>query len=294
MLLQAGILQLLIAQIGGLSIHVDKDGADTSECIEGTKSCLTLNYALSSLQDKKPNLPPVEILVSSPQKFACAGIYDFNFTSLSITNTGGKDVIFTGLFGMSFEPDLKNVFVHIKGIHFENCRPTKESSDPFNPGVVFAFIDMLILEECTVRYGSTLSVRVQNLTVDSCTFSDFNSSALPVLTSWVSFPGYKFDSKTSRLAKPLHVEKSKLGSILLRNSTIANNTGTYLGPSDDYPGPGIMIVDLSGLPIDTYFDIVHYDILIVDCNFTNNNFLVGLLHFSILCTAKTFRPTLLS
>ena len=43
-------------------------------------------------------------------------------------------------------------------------------------------------------------------------------------------------------------------------------------PSEDYPGPGIMIVDLSGLPIDMYFDIVHYDILIEDCNFTNNNF----------------------
>ena len=277
-----GLLHCSLAQKDGLTIPVDKDGMDTLECVQGTKSCLTLNYVLFSLQDKKPDLPPVEILVSTSQKFDCAGIYDFNFTSLTIANTGGEDVIFTGLFGMSFEPNLKDVYVHMKGIHFENCRPTKRNPDPFNPGVVFAFIDTLILEECTVRYGSTLAVRVQNLTVDSCIFSNFNSSTLPVLTSWVSFPGYKFTPKAWASAgrKPLHVpplttedvEKSRIGSIVVRNTTISNNTGTYMGPSDDYPGPGIMIVDLSGLPIDTYFDIVHYDIIIEDCNFTNNNF----------------------
>ena len=281
LLILFGVLQCSLTQKGGLTIHVDKNGTDTLECIQGTKSCLTLNYVLYSLQAKKPDLPAVEILVSTSQKFNCAGIYDFNFTSLTITNIGGDDVIFSGLFGMSFEPNLKDVFVHMKGIHYENCRPTTQNSDPFNPGVVFAFISHLILEECTVRYGSTLVVRVQNLTIDSSIFSDFNSSTLPVLTSWVSFPGlaHKFAPKwASASRKPLPLttrdeETSKVGTIVVRNSTITNSTGIYMGPSDDYPGPGIMIVDLSRLPIDTYFDIVHYDILIVDCNFTNNNFI---------------------
>ena len=112
-------------------------------------------------------------------------MYAFNFTSLSIIGEG--DVIFSGLFGMSFELDLKNTFVHVKGIHFDSltsCRHTSKS-DTFNPGVLFLSIETLVFEECTVRYGGSLFVRVQNLTVDSCTFSDFNSVTLPVLASWV-------------------------------------------------------------------------------------------------------------
>lgn len=254
-----------------LLIHVDKDGTDTAECIQGETSCLTVNYALSSLQDQKSDsVPAIEILVSSPQKFNCEGIYDFKFTNLTII---GEDVVFSGLFGMMFEPDLKSTYVHMKGVHFENCRQT-QGSDPFNPGVVFAFIETLIFEQCIVSYGSSLFVRVQNLTVDSCTFKDFNSSSLPVLTSWVSFPGYKFMTTSDQKQPPTPIEngKSRIGSIVVRNSSIVNNTGEYLGPSDDYPGPGIMLVDLSGLPLDTYFDIVHYDILIMDCSITNNLF----------------------
>lgn len=253
-----------------LLIHVDSDGIDTVECILGEKPCLTLNYALTKLQDRKSDQPGVEIMVSSSQqKFRCQGIYDFNFTSLTITGIG--DVTFSGLFGMTFEPNLKDVFVQVKGIRFENCRPTKPDSDPFNPGVVFAFIETLIFEGCKVHYGSSLFVRVQNLTVDSCLFSDFNSSALPVLTSWVSFPGSKFGTRNQKPQSRQTVVKSKIGTIVVRNSLITNNSGRYTRPSDDYPGPGYMLVDMSGLPINQYFEIVHYNVLIENCNFTNND-----------------------
>lgn len=253
-----------------LVIHVDSDGADTAECVLGEQPCQTLNYALAKLQDRKSDQSGVQIMVSSPQqKFPCQGIYDFNFTSLKITGIG--DVTFSGLFGMTFEPDLKDVFVQVKGIRFENCRPTKLDSDPFNPGVVFAFIDTLIFEDCKVHYGSSLFVRVQNLTVDSCLFSDFNSTALPALTSWVSFPGSKFGTRNRRPQPRPMVKKSKIGTILVRNSLITNNSGNYMGPSDDYPGPGYMLVDMSGLPIDQYFEITHYNVHIENCNFTNNN-----------------------
>ena len=264
------LLSQCLASDPGLLIRVNSDGADTAECVLGEKPCLTLNYALTKLQDRKSDQPGVEIMVSSPQqKFPCQGVYDFNFTSLTITGIG--DVTFSGLFGMTFEPDLKNVFVQVKGIRFENCGPTKLDSDPFNPGVVFAFIDTLIFEDCKVHYGSSLFVRVQNLTVDSCLFSDFSSSALPVLTSWVSFPGSKLGTRNLRPQPRQTVEKPKIGTIVVRNSLITNNSGRYTGPSDDYPGPGYMLVDVSGLPIDQYFEIVHYDILVENCNFTNND-----------------------
>lgn len=254
----------------GLLIHVDSNGVDTAECVLGQSPCLTLNYALSKLQDRKSDQPAVEIIVSSSkQKFPCQGIYDFNFTSLSITGVG--DVTFNGLFGMMFEPDLKGVFVHIKGIRFENCIPQpKPGADPFNPGVVYAFIETLIFEDCNVHYGSSLFVRVQNLTVDRCIFSDFNSSALPVLTSWVSFPDKKFRTRNWKPLPKWTTAKSKIVTIVVRNSTIANNSGRYTGPSEDYPGPGYILVDMSGLPIDRYFEITHYSVLIENCNFTNN------------------------
>ena len=257
----------------GLIIHVDQDGVDDKECIQGQKSCLTVVYALTYLQDMKSDQPPVEIIVSSStQKFPCQGICDFNFTSLSITGVG--DVIFRGIFGLTFEPDLKNVFVRVKGIHFENCLPKDRlDSDPFNPGVVFAFIDTLIFEQCTVKYGSSLFVRVQNLTVDSCIFSDFHSTALPVLTSWVSFPGSRFKLNQLKKSKSIvAIEKSKIGTIVIKDSLVTNNTGTYTGPSDDYPGPGYLLVDVSGLPLEDYFDIVHYNVLVVNTSFSNNNF----------------------
>ena len=259
------------AESDGLLIHVDNNGADSAKCLQGESSCLTVNYALTKLQDKERDQPPVEIMVSSSvQKFPCQGIYDFNFTSLSITGEG--DVTFRGIFGLTFEPDLKNVFVQVKGIKFENCKPTGPDSDPFNPGVVFAFIDTLIFEDCIVHYGSTLIVRSQNVTVDGCIFSEFNSSTLPVITSWVSFPGSRF-KKSNWPSKSWTKDKSNIGSLVVRNSIVSDNTGTYTGPSDDYPGPGYILVDISGLPIEQYFEITHYDILISNCNFTNNKFI---------------------
>ena len=88
---------------GLLVIHVDKDGVDTAVCIQEEKSCLTVNYALSSLQiqpEVRDSVPSdVEVWVSSSQKFNYEGIYDFNFTSLAIIGEG--DVVFSGLFGMS-------------------------------------------------------------------------------------------------------------------------------------------------------------------------------------------------
>ena len=104
-------------------------------------------------------------------------------------------------------------------------------------------------------------------------FSDLESTALPVITSWVSFPGSKF--KVYQQKKPqsmVAIKKSKIGTIVIRDSLITNNTWTYTGLSDDYPGPGFMIVDVSGLPAEQYFDIKHYNILVVNCSFTNNNF----------------------
>ena len=261
----------------GLIIHVDQDGVDTKECIQGQKSCLTVNYALTSLQDMKSDQPPVEIMVSSStQKLPCQGHivdYDFNFTSLSITGVG--DVKFIGIFGLIFEPDLRNTFVRVKGIHFENCLPRPDSG-LFNSGVVFAFIDTVIFEQCTVKYGSSLFVQVQNLTVDSCIFSDFHSNSLPVITSWVSFPGssrFKLNQLEKSKSK-VAIEKSKIGTIVIKNSLITNNTGTYTKPSDgsSWPVPGYLLVDLRGLPREDYFDIVHYNILIVNTSFSNNTF----------------------
>ena len=122
-----------------------------------------------------------------------------------------------------------------------------------------------------MRYGSSfkLFVRVQYLTVDSCTFSDFNSSTLP---GCLFLHGSKHRVNYQKPPQISTIEGPRIGSIVVRNSFITNNTGRYMGPSEDYPGPGIMLVDLSGLPIDMYFDVVHYEILIENCNITNNAF----------------------
>lgn len=67
----------------------------------------------------------------------------------------------------------------------------------------------------------------------------------------------------------------RTGIIVVRNSSITNNTGKYIGPYGELPGPGIMQVDLSALPKDIDFDIVHYEVLIENCNFANNVFVGG-------------------
>ena len=272
-LLLVGIIQ---CSADSLQIHVDSNGADTAKCLQGESSCLTVNYTLSKLQDKPRDQPPVEIIVSSSeQKFPCIGVYGFKLTSLSIVGDG--NVTFIGNFALAFEPNLtKNVLVIVKGIRFENCRqsiPYSETeSDAFNPAVMFVYLDTLVFEDCTVRYGNTVFVRVQNVTIDGCVFSDFSSSEQPVITSWVKFPDSLF-GKSSQLKRSWTKDNSNIGSLVVQNSLIKDNTGIYTGPSDDYPGPGYVLVDVSGLPLDAYFGIIHYDILISNCSFTNNKFI---------------------
>ena len=215
LMILTGFLQCSASE---LLIHIDKDGADTAECIGGEKSCLTVNYALTKLQDRERDQLPVEVIVSpSQQKFPCQGSFRFNFTSLTITGVG--DVTFSGLFGLTFEPDLKKVFVQIKGIKFDNCRPEK-FSDASNHGVIFSFIETLIFEKCIVHYGGSFFVRVQNITIDNCVFSEFSSNVLPVITSWVAFPSSKSEVTASL--------SEGIGRFVMRNSVIANNTGSYI------------------------------------------------------------------
>ena len=233
-----GLLSFAACENGDV-INVAKNGADTKECIEGKKPCLTIDYVIQNFDN---DMVPATVKVTYSQKISVS-VYGFRVRD-KITIIGGEDIVFQcddGIsFGFNFQGKWFGTSVNLTGIQFQMCA-----------ALVFIEVVEVTLQDCTVRDGGP--VRFTDaywLTIDNSVFTNISTFGEPVIYNYMQVIN-------------VYLEEPNQPIIIVKNSHIVDNRG-YATSTKDITGNGMLYFD-TNLMIQG-----NITVLIENCNISNN------------------------